>query len=112
MLPKKICLYYYLGPKKTKGVALGHSDCSLACLFRKQEMIEEKDPNKVNPAEDRDDDTEDKAEDIAKVWFLKDRGHAHKNLNNPVDDWDEEKDELDEAGLGIKPLHYVCPLFY
>lgn len=75
-------------------------------------MIEEKDPNKVNPAEDRDDDTEDKAEEIAKVWFLKDRGHAHKNLDNPVDDWDEEKDELDEAGLGIKPLHYVCPLFY
>ena len=60
-------------------------------------MIEENDPDH--------DDREDDAEDVAGSWLFDDGSDANEDLNNPVYEGDEKKDDLDKAGLAIEPLH-------
>ena len=68
-------------------------------------MIEEDNPNQVNPTPNRNDDREDNAKDVAGGRLFNDGSHTNKDLNHPVNEWDEKKDDLDKAGLAIEPFH-------
>ena len=68
-------------------------------------MIEEDNPNQVNPTPDRDDDRENDAKDVAGGRLFDDRGHTNVDINDPVNEGDEKEDDLDKAGLAIEPFH-------
>jgi hypothetical protein len=61
---------------------------------RENKMVEQKNPDKINPAEDRNDDTEDKSKDVATGGLLKHGSDTDINLDDPANDWDQEKNEL------------------
>ena len=57
-------------------------------------MMEQKNPDKINPAEDRDDDTEDQSKDVATRGLLKHGSDTNINLDDPANDRNQEKNEL------------------
>ena len=75
-------------------------------------MVEEEDPDEVDPAEDEaGEDAEDEAEKIAERRLLNGAGQADDDLGNPVDARDEEEDDLKQSRLAVKPFHWWLPLF-
>lgn len=74
-------------------------------LLAKAKMIEEKDPDKINPAKDRDDQTEDDTENILNCRFLKDSCNTNEDFNDPVNNRNEKKDDLNKSRLFVKPTH-------
>ena len=68
-------------------------------------MVEDQHPDKVKPAEDRNDQAEDKTKDVLASRLFEDRGDADDDFSDPTNDRDEEEDELNKAGLLIEPFH-------
>lgn len=74
-------------------------------LLRKNEVMEEEYPDKIEPAEDRDDDTEDEAEDVAEGCLFDNGSDTDEDFDDPVDNRDKKKDELNQSRKRIKPFH-------
>ena len=68
-------------------------------------MIEDDDPDKVNPAPDRNNDGENYAKDVANGWLFNYRRDTDENLGDPVNKRDKKQDNLDEARLAVEPFH-------
>ena len=75
-------------------------------------MLEQQAPDAVQPADkctkEGDDDCCDQSDD---VLGLKKGWPSDTNLNNPVDERDEEKDDLDETWLLVEPIYDCCHFF-
>ena len=68
-------------------------------------MIEDDDPDKVNPAPDRNNDGENDAKDVTNGWLFNYRRDTDENLGDPVNERDKKQDNLDEARLAVEPFH-------
>jgi hypothetical protein len=70
------------------------------------EMMEEQAPDAVNPArKDRNEYTEDQAKNVPGRRLLKHRADTHDDFNHPVNTGDEKKDDLEQTGQAVEPLH-------
>ena len=74
-------------------------------------MMEEQAPNEVKPAEDRDDDAKDQAKNVADIRLLNHRADTDDDFNHPVHAGDEKKNDLDQTGQAIEPLHCYILLY-
>ncbi len=67
-------------------------------------MFEQKAPDEVDVAEDLSEYGEQDGKDkVTGIFSVQECGPSDKNLNNPVDNGNEEKDDLDQSGLYVKP---------
>ena len=68
-------------------------------------MIEEKNPDKVNPTEDWDDQTEDDTKNVLSGRLLNDGCDTDEDFDDPVDKRNEKKNDLNKSRLFVKPTH-------
>lgn len=72
--------------------------------FRKDEVLEEKTPNKVDPADDKAEESDkDRKNQRQNALRLEESRPSHDDFNKPVHDRDEKQDDLDEPALPVKP---------
>ena len=88
-------------------------------LLGEDEMLEEQAPDEVDPAEDESEEGDDDGEDQGdETLLLQEVAPADTNLDDPVDERDEEKDELDKTTAAVEPflhgmyLPYLYRLLY
>lgn len=64
-------------------------------LLREDEVLEEQDPDEIDPAEDESEQSKDQTKDVLAIGLLKNRADTNDKLDDPVDSRDEKENELD-----------------
>ena len=72
----------------------------------KEQLLEKKHPDKVEPAEYEAGKGDDKADDQAEeTALLTESGPSYKNFGDPVHTGNEEQNDLHQTALFVKPSH-------
>ena len=88
---------------------LGYAQTEEEFEKKKAELLEKKDPNKVNPSEcnARRNGYKDADDEAKKSALLCEGAPSYNDLGNPVYNGDEKEEELNQTALFVKPSHYV-----
>ena len=80
----------------------GFPHCQLLCA---DEMVEEKDPDKIDVGEDgTEDKEEDEEEKAGEILVGNEVIGADKDFDDPADDRDDEQDDLNETATAVEPF--------
>lgn len=69
-------------------------------------MLEEQDPNQVNPSEGKTEDKDaDEDHNVENILVLEHCGATHDDFGDPVNSGDQKKDELYYSRKAVKCFH-------